>query len=186
MDISFNTSEQEFPLEQQELIKRVLKINDDRELPLAMSRLAKSALFEYVNMLNSGGMPNRADEARQDRLLYMIEHYYNNAFPSESLICAIFQIPPSQSKTLLKNTLSRFRNKLERSLWNKLKDVVDSARLSNEKYYFVIDSEIVKDELNMMIAQLEPTFKTIKKRRDSASEYEMDEDTHALLVRSFQ
>lgn len=186
MDINFNTSDLEFPHEQRELIKRVLRIDNEPDLILAMGRLAKSALFEYVNMLNSGGMPNRADEARQDRLLYMIEHYYDNEFPSESLICAIFQIPPSQSKTLLKNTLSRFRNKLELSLRAKLRSVIHSARLDNEKYYMVIDSEIIKDELNMLVAQLEPTFKTIKKRRDSASEYEMDEDTHDLLMRNFQ
>ena len=89
----------------------------------------------------------------------------------------------SQSKTLLKNTVSRFRYKLDDILKSTMKSVIESAEFSNNTYLVVINSDVVRDELNMVITQNEPTFKPITKRKGSAGQYEISEDSHALLCR---
>ncbi|OOE49135.1 hypothetical protein, partial [Salinivibrio kushneri] len=94
-----------------------------------------------------------------------------------------FQLTQSQSKTLLKNTVSRFRNKLDEVLANTMKSVLGDAEHSNQIFLVVISSDVVKDELNMLITQNEPTFKPITKRKGSAGQYEISEDSHALLCR---
>ncbi|MNQ88331.1 hypothetical protein D3C85_1035880 [compost metagenome] len=126
-------------------------------------------------------MPNRADEAKQDRLLYFIQSYFGEILPTESQISTIFQLTQSQSKTLLKNTVSRFRHKLDDILFSTMKKVISSAEYVGEVYLVVISSDVVKDELNMLITQNEPTFKPIIKRKGSAGQFEISEDSHSLL-----
>ncbi|WP_333795831.1 hypothetical protein [Rheinheimera sp.] len=182
MDITFQIDDHEFEQEQKELIKKTLKI-EDGDIQGALNKIAKAALTEYLTMLVEGGMPNRADEAKQDRLLYLIQSYFAASLPTESQISTIFQLTQNQSKTLLKNTVSRFRHKLDDVLMNTMKAVVKSAEHVNEMYLVVISSDVVKDELNMVITQNEPTYKPITKRKSSAGQFEISEDSHALLWR---
>ncbi|MEZ8296065.1 hypothetical protein [Vibrio splendidus] len=182
MDITFQLNDAEFEEEQRELLKKTLKI-EDAEVSDALNKIAKAALTEYMVMLVEGGMPNRADEAKQDRLLYLIQSYFGEELPTEPQISTVFQLTQSQSKTLLKNTVSRFRNKLDVVLRNTMINVVNSAEHANNQYLVVINSEIVKDELNMLITQNEPTFKPITKRKGSAGQFEISEDSHDLLCR---
>ena len=182
MEIRFEIDDQEFEQEQKDLIMKTLKIND-ADIPQAINKIAKASLTEYLTMLVEGGMPNRADEAKQDRLLYLIQEYFGDALPTESQISTIFQLTQSQSKTLLKNTVSRFRHKLDDTLKSTMKSVIESAEFSNNTYLVVINSDVVRDELNMLITQNEPTFKPITKRKGSAGQYEISEDSHALLCR---
>ena len=41
--------------------------------------------------------------------------------------------------------------------------------------------DVIRDELNMLITQNEPTFKPITKRKGSAGQFEISEDSHDLL-----
>ncbi|VVP26730.1 hypothetical protein PS865_04151 [Pseudomonas fluorescens] len=41
--------------------------------------------------------------------------------------------------------------------------------------------DVIRDELNMLITQNEPTFKPITKRKGRAGQFEISEDSHALL-----
>ncbi|MFM9756497.1 hypothetical protein ACKKBH_06170 [Aeromonas dhakensis] len=180
MEVKFEINDDIFEKEQKELLKKTLKI-EDSDIQKAVSKISKAALNEYLNMLVEGGMPNRADEAKQDRLLFLIQSYFESSLPTESQISTIFQLTQSQSKTLLKNTVSRFRHKLEDVLLNTMKEVIGSATYSSPIYLVVISSDVVKDELNMLITQNEPTFKPITKKKGSAGQYEISEDSHALL-----
>ncbi|EML9902927.1 hypothetical protein RG393_001516 [Morganella morganii] len=182
MEISFQIDDQEFEREQKELIKKTLKIEDD-DIQVALNKIARASLTEYLTMLVESGMPNRADEAKQDRLRYLIQSYFEDSLPTESQISTIFQLTQSQSKTLLKNTVSRFRHKLDNVLANTMKAVIRSADHVQEMYLVVISSDVVKDELNMLITQNEPTYKPITKRKGSAGQFEISEDSYALLCR---
>ncbi|EPL6454033.1 hypothetical protein N0G65_001161 [Providencia rettgeri] len=182
MEITFQIDDQEFEREQKELVKKTLKIEDD-DIQVALNKIARASLTEYLTMLIEGGMPNRADEAKQDRLLYLIQSYFEESLPTESQISTIFQLTQSQSKTLLKNTVSRFRHKLDDVLASTMRTVIESADYVNDMYLVVISSDVVKDELNMLITQNEPTYKPITKRKGSAGQFEISEDSHTLLCR---
>lgn len=182
MEIKFVIEEQYFDQEQKELIQKTLRLNDD-QLSNALNKVGKAAFSEYMTMLIEGGMPNRADEAKQGRLLFLIQNYFENVLPSESQISTMFQLTQSQSKTLLKNTVSRYRHKLDNVLHKTMRNIINIAEHSGDKYLIVIDSDIVKDELNMLIIQNEPKFRPITKRKSSASQYEISEDSYELLCR---
>ncbi len=182
MDITFQIDDEEFDVEQRALFKKTLKI-EDAEVQSALNKVSKAAFTEYLNMFVEGGMPNRADEAKQDRLLYLIQSYFSSLLPNESQVSTMFQLTPSQSKTLLRNTVSRYRHKLEDVLAETMKVVVESAIYAEPIFLVVINSDVVKDELNMLITQNEPTYTPITKKKDSAGQYVITEDSHALLCR---
>lgn len=180
MQISFEIDDIFFEENQKDSIKRTLRIQD-QEIQAALGKIAKAALSEYLTMFTEGGMSNRADEAKQDRLLYLIQNYFGDNLPADSQISTIFQITQSQSKTLLKNTICRHRNKLEEKIKNSMISCMNTSMIAGEKYLVIINSEVIKEELNMLIVQNEPTYCPIAKRKGSASQFEISEDSHTLL-----
>ncbi|WP_323084989.1 hypothetical protein [Providencia alcalifaciens] len=180
MNINFDLTTQDMNQEKRDLIKKILKV-DDASIQDTLNKIAKASFLEYLSMITGTGMPNRADEIRQNRLLLLIQHYFGDNLPTESEISTIFQLTQSQSKTLLANTVSRFKNTLDASLVNTMKLVIESAEISDELYLVVINSDIVKDELNKLITQKQPTYKHITKRKGSASQFEISEDSYDLL-----
>jgi hypothetical protein len=175
MDINFEINEQE----QVDLIKKALQV-DDTQLPNALNKIAKAALKEYLAMF-AEGMPNRAADAKQDRLFFLIQNYFVEFLPTEYEISKIFRIPQNQCKTLLKDTLSRFRSNLDDVLNNSMKKIIQTAKLDDDQYLVVINSDIVKDELNMVITQKKPTYKLITKHKGCASQFDISADSYVLL-----
>ena len=183
MKITFSINNNDLSPENKNHVYASIGIDNDSDLLNALNKLGKAALIEYLNMLAEGGMPGRADELKQNRLYFLIKFYFQNRLPSESEISSIFQLTASSSKTLLKNTTSRFRTKLENESKNSMKAVIEKAEFNEQinRYYVIIESGTIKDDLNMLIAQKEPTFSQITKRKDSASQYEISEDSYELL-----
>ncbi|MTC74052.1 hypothetical protein GKR75_07150 [Providencia sp. wls1919] len=180
MNINFDLTTQDMNQEKEELLKIILKI-DDAKFQDTLNKVAKASFLEYLLMMTETGMPNRADEIRQNRLLLLIQHYFGDKLPTEADLSTIFRLTQSQSKTLLANTVSRFKHTLDSTLINTMKLIIESAEKSNELYLVVINSDIVKDELNKLITQKQPTLKPITKRKGSAGQFEISEDSYELL-----
>ncbi|MDN7126919.1 hypothetical protein J6J08_05960 [Pseudidiomarina sp. 1APR75-33.1] len=168
------------------LIRKIFNTTDD-QLDLVVEKLTRSALDEYLYMLKEGGLPNRADEVKQFRLYFLINNYFIEDFPTEAQVSTLFQLTGSQSKTLIRNTLSRFRHRLDEVIAKTMVTVLRGAERVDEQPEFelVILSEILKDELNMIITQNEPTFRAIKRKPGRSSQYVISEDSYELLRAHF-
>ncbi|WP_413484286.1 hypothetical protein [Morganella psychrotolerans] len=182
MNVQFDIDDVIFNDDKKEIFKKVLRLNDT-DMQVALNKAGKAALCEYLKMIVEGGMPGRADEMKQDRLLYLIQNYFGNTLPTEMQISTIFQLTQSQSTTLLKNTVSRFRQKLEHIITSTMKQVIELAVYSEPSYLVVINSDVVRDELNMLITQNEPTFNPIARKKGSAGQFVISEDSYRLLRR---
>jgi hypothetical protein len=183
MEITISLSDAEFDMAQRKLVREALSLTSDAELTKAMKRLCKAAALEYINMFVGKGMPSRADEVKQDRLYFLITHYYQNRLPPESEVSAIFQIPSSQSRTLLRNTRSRYRTKIGAQVDLSIKAVVASAKKNKDtgQWEMLIDSDVILEEMNLVVGKKRPTLKPVQRKKDSAGQYEAAEDTYALL-----
>jgi hypothetical protein len=49
----------------------------------------------------------------------------------------------------------------------------------------VIKSEVILEELNLIVAEQGPTLKRIRLKRGSAGQYEVEEDTYNLLKNEY-
>lgn len=183
MNITINISDAELSAADKTLIKECLGLNRNPDLAPALTKICKTSFLEYCKMFKEKGIPTRADEVMQERLFFLLNHYYMDRLPSENEISTIFQLTPSQSRTLLRNTKSRYRTKISISITNSLKTIIQGAALNDEtdKYEFICLSSVMIEELNLIISQKGPTLEQIIKIKGKASKYECAEDTYDLL-----
>lgn len=187
MDITLSLSEADFDSNQKRLVREILGLADDAALALALKKLFKAAALEYVNMFVERGMASRADEVRQDRLFFLIRHYYESRVPPESEISLMFQLTAAQSRTLFRNTRARYRTKIGIQVRKSAKYVVDHATKNKEtgNFEMLIESDVILEELNTVVRKKEPKFKPVHFKKDSSGQYEADGDTYELLKKEY-
>ena len=166
-----------------DILKKSLGIKGNGDMDQVFPKLTKSAFFEYLKMFLENGMSHSADEVRQDRLYFLIQNYYCDRIPTEAEVSSIFQLTNSQSKTLLRNTISRYRTKIEYQIHESLRAVVEEMDRSNpsDPYEVVIESDIILEELNEFVKQNGPTLTPIHKKMGCACKYKIKKDTYKLL-----
>ncbi len=182
MKVKFELENSEFGEEEIRIISECLA-TQNTEINNVLANIAKTAFMEYIKMFKEKGLPTRAEEVMQERLFFLLSYYYKDRLPMESEISAIFQLTQSQSATLLRNTISRYRIKIQKYITNTLKTVICSAMKNQDtqKFEMVIKSKIILEELNRIVSQQGPQLVQIAKKKGIASLYECPEDTYNLL-----
>lgn len=170
-----------FSEEERVQLKNLFKSQDNHEFNRAIQRIALSALTEYKEMLLGKGLPTRADEIKQHRLLHLVKHYFQGVIPNEAEVSSMFQLTETESRALIRNVRTRFRYQLEREIINTLQNTVTSAELNDDVYHVVIQSDNVIEELNRLVSAHAPLLDPITKVRNSARKYQISEDTYRLF-----
>jgi hypothetical protein len=167
--------------EKKALLLASLGLEETDKLEEYLSKLASAGIIEYVEMLAGKGMPNRADEAKQDRLLYMIKKVFSPFLPGDDEIAVMFQLTSTQAKTLLRNTLSRYRTKLSEELKNTLEEHFKSASQDKNGWVLTIPSDIFVEQYNLIIAREGAEFNPVRKRSEGTRKYFISNDTYSVL-----
>ncbi len=187
MKITFTVSDEQFTESDQKIISGSLGIRSAGDhLQDALQRIAKCAFLEYRKMFIERGLPSKAAEVLQDRLYYLIDSYFINRLPTEAEISTIFQLTSSGSKTMLKNTMSRYRIYLGNQIRASIKKVLQSIDQDGDNCRFVIQSETLKNEINLIINRKWPTLKKLLAVKGSAGQYECPIDTYEKLKKEFK
>ncbi|MDN7138077.1 hypothetical protein J6J34_07630 [Pseudidiomarina sp. 1ASP75-14] len=171
--------------EKLESIRISLNLSDKDDLEPTLTKLANAGLAEYLEMLAGKGMPNRADEAKQDRLLYLIKKVFSPRLPSEDDISIMFQLTTTQSRTLLRNTLSRYRIKLRDELHTTLDEIFKTAVSGKNGWDITIPSEVLVEQFNLIVAKEGAEYNPIRKQSVGSKKYFMTGDTHVALGNHF-
>ncbi len=164
------------------IVKDSLGITDP-ELQDALNKIAKSAFTEYLKMFTESGVPSRTAEVRELRLFLLLGYYFDNDIPTESELARIFQLTNSQAKTLLKNTMSRYRVFLDIQLKATIKDSLSGAnhRMDGSTHIFTIKSDYIKGVVNERIRDHNPAFDRLLNVQGTSGEYKCSEDTYNFL-----
>ncbi len=188
MQITIEVTDFEFDEITKNIIKDCLEIDSDKELDIALEKLCKSAFMEYIKMFKERGLPNRADEVKQERLFQLLVHYFQDHMPQESEISTIFQITLAQSRTLLRNTNSRFRTLIMSYLKNSLQSILESAIFNEDtkKYELIIQSKVFYEEFITTINNRGPDLTQLRRVPNSASRYECTDKTFNLLAEYYE
>lgn len=188
MDITITLNDDELSEDDKLVIKECLSLNDQDNIDEHLVRLAKASFIEYIKMFKEKGLPTRADEVQQERLFFLLLHYFMNRVPFEHEISSIFQITQSQSRTLLRNTNSRFRTKIAQFIRNTIRTVLSTAVLNGDgdKYEMEITSGVIMEEINTYLSQRNAQLFPLKKKRGYLAIYECHEDTYDFLREQFE
>lgn len=183
--VEIHISDNFFSIEEKEKLMILLRIHSETDFLNAVGKVALASLTEYKEMLLGNGLPTRADEIKQHRLLHLVKHYFLGTIPTEAEVSSMFQLTESESRSLIRNVRTRFRYQLESEIFNTLRATVNLAEQSGTFYKVVIQSDNVLEELNRIIAINAPNLDPITKSRNSARQYEISLDSYELLVNHF-
>ena len=188
MPIEITISDDYFTEDEREKLYDLLEATNDADFADSLNRIILAGLDEYKSMFLGMGLPSRADEIRQHRLFYLIKRYFINRLPSEAEVSSMFQLTQSQSRSLIRSVMARFRYELEDEIRNTLVEHVRRAELNNDmqEYRVVIHSDNVLDELNRIIGSIAPNLDQIKKVRNTSRTYAISEDSYDALINHFQ
>lgn len=184
MRIDIEIPDQIFTIDEKQRLAQTLGINL-ANLEDKMQGILLAAFIEYKEMLLGKGLPTRADEIKQHRLLHLVKHYFKGRIPSETEVSGMFQLTEAESKSLIKNVMTRFRYQLEEEIYNTGKEVVENCELREDKYEVAIQSDNVLERLNWIIRNGNPDLESIRKIRDAAGKYSMTKDTYQFLENYF-
>jgi len=153
--------------------------NDDDKI----NNLARAAVNEYVNLLEGTSIPSTINEFRVERLYCLIKHNCFAGLPSEYVVAKYFHITETQARTLLRNTLARYREDLRQTKYDEIKAILANAEKAEKEdlgYEVVINSKVILEEIKDLVAMNWPTLPKITKKRDS-SLYVIKPDTYEKL-----
>lgn len=163
-------------------LKRLFNSQDESEFNLSLENIALAAMTEYKEMLLGKGLPTRADEIKQHRLLHLVKFYFRGTIPTEAQVSSMFQLTESESKALIRNVKTRFRYQLETEIINTLLHTIELAELVDNKHHVVIQSDNVLEELNRIISTNAPNLDPVTKIKNSARKYQISEDAYEFLT----
>lgn len=187
MEIKFD-----FPEGELENIGNILKENLNLSTDISetqfndkLNELAKTAFYEYINMITDSGIPTKTSDLLQNRILYFIEHYFGR-FPTENEIARIFNIPISKSRLILNNLKATHRNILKNKLKTEITSFIRSGvEIDDDKWEFEVKSKPIVQELNDFIALKKPGLETFKQKKGSAGKVILSSDTYDFLKTEF-
>lgn len=153
MKLTIDISEEFLSPEEVNDLKGVLGVPDDKEIQDDLQNIIFAALSEYKNMILGNGLPSKADEIQQYRLLQLIKCFYKDRIPNEAEVSMLFHIPESKSRTLIQNTLSRFQHELNETIEKTERRLLGSASKVDigDDFEVEIQSKFLLDELNRLI-----------------------------------
>jgi hypothetical protein len=129
---------QVFDAAQQIQLRRTLGLPDDADLRPVLEDLALAALAEYRDTFLVNGIPTRADDFQQRRLLQLVLHVFDE-LPSERRIATLFKLPLSRARSLLNMIGIRFDDLVHSKIEDDMKRVLehDSEGTAGNREIFI-------------------------------------------------
>lgn len=152
------------------------------ELQARLAGHAKAALTEYLEAYLGRRAFNRGSDVLEHRLALLIQHAFNGVVPDDAGVSRLFQSTMSSSRTLLRNTLSKYRYSLAASTTASAKAVLESVVWRDVDYHARGASPNLIELLNQRLAAADATLKPITKVADSVATYAIAPGSYDELV----
>lgn len=152
-----------------------------------LKRHIEAATEEYVRMILGQRALTTGRDIREYRLYLLIKHVFGE-IPSEQDVSDLFQTTKTQSRTLIRNVLSKFQYELQEIIRATLKRVISKARqkpgqesTAEPDYYLEVRSPVVIEALNRFVASVDPAAGQITKVPGTIRTYEARKYTFDIL-----
>jgi hypothetical protein len=161
------------------------------ELGATLDRYAEAAREEYVRMVLGQRVFTRGQDLLEYRLLLLIQHVFGGQLPSEQQISAVFQTTVSQSRTLLRSILAKYRYELGQATETTIRTLLAQARTDpddsevadDEKKtrLLTIDNANVVEEMNRRIVSIDPSLPPLVKQPSTGAVFKIKASSYTAL-----
>lgn len=160
-------------------------LGDQPDLDAVLSQHARAALGEYIEVYLGRRSSSRGADIQELRLALLVEHAFNGRIPDEATVGALLKTPPAGSRTLIRNTMSRYRHQLHAAMTGSAKAVLETVVWAGDVVHTQRASANVVELLNQRLLALDPTLKPVGRVPASAGTWVIDEDVYAELCNAF-
>lgn len=154
----------------------------EADLQARLAGHAKAALTEYLEAYLGRRAFNRGSDVLEHRLALLIQHAFNGVVPDDACVSRLFQSTTSTSRTLLRNTLSKYRYSLTASMTASAKQLLEAVVWRDSEYHARGASTNLIELLNQRLAAADATLKPIVKVVNSVATYAIAPTTYDELV----
>lgn len=152
------------------------------ELEQRLAGHAKAALTEYLEAYLGRRAFNRGSDVLEHRLALLIQHAFGGVVPDDAGVSRLFQSTMSTSRTLLRNTLSKYRYSLAASMTASAKSLLETVVWHDPDYHVRGASTNLIEFLNQQLAATDATLKPIIKVTDSVATFAIHPNSYDELV----
>lgn len=181
MKVSFDIT-----LKEQELLKKILDCKSAKELKAKINLVAKASLSEYIDMIIGKKAFTRGKDIMEYRLFLLTKYLYQEMIPIETDISSLFQLTPSESRTLVKSTISKYQYQIRSSVESTIKQILISANGNDTNgYEVIIYNATLKDEMNKSLSKSEGTFPMVVRDSGMIDLYKIKPSSYAELCKIY-
>jgi len=182
----------EFELElsedEQEALKRTIGTNEEEPLETTLRGHARAALQEYLDCYLGKRVSTRGSEILEQRLVLLTLHAFESKIPNETRVSQLFQTTITRSRTMIRNTLARYRSDLGEASQASARAVLEGAIWpgGNASSYQARNppSNIV-ELLNQRLLSADPALTRITRLANSSGIYEINKYSYDELCDAF-
>lgn len=134
-----------------------------------------AAAKEYSLMLLGEKAYTRGSDIRELRLFLLLKTILSSNVPLESLVGKFFQTTPSASRSLIRSVFAKYQIPLRNEINQVLREIIEHVfRIEQQpQRYLNINTVILVDELNKILAEIDGTLPAIIRAQGSVSTYEI-------------
>jgi hypothetical protein len=158
------------------------------DLETILGRHAKAALHEYVECYLGRRASSRGSDILEHRLALLVHHAFQDEIPNEARVSRLFQTTLSVSRTLIRNSLSKYRYQLEVAANASAKSLLEKVTWGGgggKSYNAKVTAPNLIEVLNQRLLAEDPTLKPIARLPDSVGTYAIDQYSYDKLCEAF-
>lgn len=147
---------------------------------------AKAALSEYVECYVGRRAYSRGSDILEHRLSLLVKHAFKGKIPTAAEVADLFQTTLSASRTLIRNTFSKYRFELDGVAVEAAKDVLEHVTWSSKDECLAkITAPHLVEIFNRRLLTKDAGFKEITRTQGAVGTYAIAGDAYAELCTAF-
>jgi hypothetical protein len=130
----------ELPDDQAKLLDDILS----QRHSLKLADVCTAAAEEYAQMIIGERAFSRGSEFQEYRLFLLTKYAFDTLLPTESTVCALFQLTPTRARSLIQAVAAKYQYELREIVNATLKRVLEPAKADAKSDFltFFVDSNV--------------------------------------------
>jgi len=159
---------------------------DAATLNATLNRHAKAALREYVECYVGRRAFARGTDIMEHRLSLLVAEAFDRKIPTAATVSNLFQTTLSASRTLIRNTFSKYRFQLTLVEKAAAKAVLEAVEWNGADGWFArITTPNLVEVLNRKLLSADPSLKAVSRVAGAVGVYLIDQDAYTALCAGF-
>lgn len=168
------------PSEEEALLREALGLDAAQDLQATLNGHFTAACHEYLAQYCGQRVFRRGSDFLEYRLALLVRHAFQARLPDEEQVARLFQLTLSESRSLLRSLLAKYKGMVREGLQQTIHDLLRKVRPAQAQedgcFYLVITSTALVAEMNQLLAaaDLERPYEPVRKKTGSLHTYRVD------------